>query len=229
MLKCINIRKISKIAGKLNIPVIVDDTIGSNFNINSLGYADIVFTSLTKIFSGSGDILAGSIILNPKSKWIDSFRNSLKEINLPTLSDGDIISLEKVSRDVNKRVFEQNKACLELKKRLETHRQIKSIFHPENCPNFNSILNPNGGYGCLLSFELNGGLDKAKQFYDSLKISKGPSLGTKFTLVCPYVLLAHYDELDWAASFGLPSHLIRVSVGLEHIDQLWKIFYEALE
>ena len=228
MLKCVNIKKISKIANKLNIPLIVDDTIGSNLNINSLEHADIVFTSLTKIFSGSGDILAGSLILNPKSRWIDQFRNALNEINLPILSDGDIVYLEKVSRDLNERVFKQNKACLELKKRLETHGEIKNIFHPENCPNFNSILVPEGGYGCLLSFELKGGLTKAKKFYDSLRISKGPSLGTKFTLVCPYVLLAHYDELDWAESFGIPSHLIRVSVGLENQDLLWKTFSQAL-
>ena len=228
MLKCVNIKKISEIANKLKIPVIVDDTIGSNININSLEHADIVFTSLTKIFSGSGDILAGSLILNPKSRWIDQFRNTLNEINLPKLSDSDIVSLEKVSRDVKQRVFEQNKACLELKKRLETHKEIKNIFHPEDCPNFNSILTSDGGYGCLLSFELKGGLEKAKKFYDSLQISKGPSLGTKFTLVCPYVLLAHYDELDWAESFGIPSHLIRVSVGLEDKDHLWRTFSEAL-
>jgi len=110
MLKCVNNKKISKIAKKLNIPLIVDDTIGSNLNINSLEHADKVFTSLTKIFSGSGDILAGSLILNPKSKWIDQFRNALNEINIPILSDGDIVYLEKVSRDVNQRVFEQNKA-----------------------------------------------------------------------------------------------------------------------
>ncbi len=228
MLKCVNIKKISEIANKLKIPLIVDDTIGSNININSLEHADIVFTSLTKIFSGSGDILAGSLILNPKSRWIDQFRNTLNEINLPKLSDSDIVSLEKVSRDVKQRVFEQNKACLELKKRLETHKEIKNIFHPEDCPNFNSILTSDGGYGCLLSFELKGGLEKAKNFYDYLQISKGPSLGTKFTLVCPYVLLAHYDELDWAESFGIPSHLIRVSVGLEDKDHIWRTFSEAL-
>ena len=93
MLKCANIKKISGIANKLKIPVIVDDTIGSNININSLEHADIVFTSLTKIFSGSGDILAGSLILNPKSRWIDQFRNALNDINLPMLSDGDICLL----------------------------------------------------------------------------------------------------------------------------------------
>ncbi len=228
MLKCVNIKKISQIAHKLNIPIIIDDTVGSNLNINSIKYADMVFTSLTKIFSGSGDIMAGSLVLNPKSKWINQFRNALKEVTLPRLSDGDVVTLEKVSRDVRYRVFEQNKACLVLKKRLETHKEIKNIYHPENCTNFNSILTSEGGYGCLLSFELKGGIEKAKKFYDCLRMSKGPSLGTKFTLVCPYVLLAHYKELDWAESFGIPSHLIRVSVGLEDKDYLWKVFSEAL-
>tara|TARA_B100000965_G_scaffold230532_1_gene193022 strand:+ start:1740 stop:3203 length:1464 start_codon:yes stop_codon:yes gene_type:complete len=229
MLKCVNIKKIARIANKLEIPIITDDTIGSNVNINSIQYSDIIFSSLTKIFSGSGDILAGSLILNSKSKWFNEFKNTLKDINLPKLSDGDLVSLEKTSQDFEYRIQKQNESCLDLKHKLEHHKSIKNIFHPENCPNFNSIIRSGGGYGCLLSFELKGGLEKAKLFYDSIKISKGPSLGTKFTLVCPYVQLAHYKELDWAESFGIPSHLIRVSVGLENKDYLWHVFSNALK
>ena len=228
LLKCANIKKIAQIGNKLNIPIITDDTIGSNVNINSLKYSDIVFTSLTKIFSGSGDILAGSLVINSKGKWFKKFTNALKGLDIPKLSDGDIISLEKESKNFEHRILNQNKSCLELKKRLEGHKHIKNIFHPENCPNFNSILKISGGYGCLLSLELKGGLKKTKRFYDSLKLSKGPSLGTRFTLVCPYVQLAHYKELEWAESFGIPSHLIRVSVGLENIEYLWNTFSEAL-
>ena len=89
-------------------------------------------------------------------------------------------------------------------------------------------MRPGAGYGCLLSFELHGGLKAAKRFYDALKVCKGPSLGTKFTLVCPYVLLAHYKELDWAENCGVPRHLIRVSVGLEKPQELWQRFEVAL-
>ena len=229
LLKCTNIKKISKIANDLKIPVITDDTIGSNININSLEVSDMVFTSLTKIFSGSGDILAGSLVINPKSKWVDKFKKVLDNINLPELSFNDLISLEKASRDVEQRVSLQNFNCLELKKRLEKHYTIKKVYHPENCNNFNSIMKINGGYGCLLSFELKDGLDKTIRFYNSLKLSKGPSLGTEFTIVCPYVQLAHYNELDWAAKFGVPPYLIRVSVGCEDINLLWDKFAKALE
>ena len=228
LLKCANIKKIAQIGKKLNIPIITDDTIGSNVNINSLKYSDMVFSSLTKIFSGSGDILAGSLVINSKGKWFKKFRNALKNLDIPKLSDGDIISLEKESKNFEHRIINQNKSCLDLKKRLEGHKHIKNIFHPENCTNFNSLLKSGGGYGCLLSFELKGGIKKAKKFYNALKLSKGPSLGTKFTLVCPYVLLAHYNEIEWAESFGIPSHLIRVSVGLENIEHLWDKFSDAL-
>ncbi len=228
LLKCANIKKIAQIANKLNTPIITDDTIGSNVNINSVEHSDIIFSSLTKIFSGSGDILAGSLVINSKGKWFSEFTNAIKTIDLPKLSDRDIISLEKESRNFEERINKQNKSCLDLKNKLENNKSIKQIFHPEHCPNFNSIKRNEGGYGCLLSFELKGGLRKAKRFYNSLKISKGPSLGTKFTLVCPYVQLAHYKELDWAESFGIPSHLIRVSVGLENKDYLWETFSNAL-
>ena len=66
------------------------------------------------------------------------------------------------------------------------------------------------------------------RFYDALRVCKGPSLGTNFTLVCPYTLLAHYDELDWAESCGVPRHLIRVSAGLEDSADLVTRFEEAL-
>ena len=85
------------------------------------------------------------------------------------------------------------------------------------------------GYGCLLSFELKQGRQQAQVVYDALRVSKGPSLGTNFTLACPYTQLAHYDELAWAARCGVPSHLLRVSVGLEDPGDLWKRFELALE
>jgi len=65
---------------------------------------------------------------------------------------------------------------------------------------------------------------RSPAFYDRLKVSKGPSLGTNFTLACPYTLLAHYDELEWAESCGVDRYLIRVSAGLEPVDDLIQRF-----
>ena len=65
-------------------------------------------------------------------------------------------------------------------------------------------------------------------FYDALGVNKGPSLGTNFTLACPYTLLAHYTELSWAASYGVESELVRISVGLEPVSTLKDVLASAL-
>ncbi len=229
MLQCVDLVAISNSAQKRGIPLIVDDTIGSPININVIPYADIVFSSLTKSFAGRGDILAGGLVISPYSRWKKQLSKIIPDVQLAPLSDPDVIALEETSRDINTRLSLLNEACLELKRKLETLPEISRVLHPENCANFNKLLKANGGYGCLLSFELNGGIEKTKKVYDFLKVNKGPSLGTNFTLVCPYVLLAHYGELGWAARCGVPSHLLRVSVGLEDSTDLWERFYAAIK
>ncbi len=228
MLQCIDLPEVSKLARTRHIPIIADDTIGSGVNINSLPYADLIFSSLTKSFAGSGDILAGGLVISPESPWANDFYTSLTKIGFTSLSDPDAIALERASKDVEKRLPKLNNACQHLKEKLERHPDILRVLHPSNCNNFKKIMRPQGGYGCLLSFEFKEGLPKAKRFYDALKVCKGPSLGTNFTLVCPYVLLAHYNELKWAEECGVPSHLIRVSVGLEEPNILWNRFAKAL-
>ncbi len=229
MLQCVDLITVSELAHKRGIPVIADDTIGSAMNIDALPYADLIFSSLTKSFAGKGDILAGALVISPLSYWHNELKDVLSEINLAPLADADAIALEKASRDVKERLSLLNQACITLKKRLDRHPAIAKVLHPESCPNFQSLMRPGAGHGCLLSLELVGGLPRAKKFYDSLEVCKGPSLGTNFTLVCPYVLLAHYNELKWAQACGIPPDLLRVSVGLENPESLWERFQKALQ
>ena len=228
LLKCVDLISISKLAQDKNIPIIVDDTIGSSLNVHLTPYADVIFSSLTKSFAGRGDILAGSTVVSPYSKWKKELAEIIPKVALSTLSDSDAIELEKTSRDVKDRLKKLNMSCLKLKEKLETKKEILKVLHPQNCENFNSLLKTGGGYGCLLSFELKGGIEQSKRVYDALKVNKGPSLGTNFTLVCPYVQLAHYKELKWASSCGVSEHLLRVSVGLENEDELWSRFNSVI-
>ncbi len=245
LLRCVDLAAIAELAHARAIPVIADDTIGSGLNIDALPYADLVFSSLTKSFAGRGDVLAGSLIVSPGSRWLraggdDDDPNAGA---LAPLADADAIALEVGSRDLEERLPRLNRHALELAERLAQHPAVARVFHPAGCPNFRALMRrPTSGHGCsapghgcfapghgcLLSFELKGGSDKAQRVYDALAVCKGPSLGTTFTLCCPYVLLAHYDELSWAESCGVPSHLLRVSVGLEDPDELWSRFHTAL-
>ena len=65
------------------------------------------------------------------------------------------------------------------------------------------------------------------RFFDALRMAKGPSLGTNYSLCCPYTLLAYYDELDAVEKYGVSRWLLRVSAGMEDIDDLIDRFERA--
>ena len=229
LLRCVDLPTIARLAHQQGIPVIADDTIGSAINVDALPHADLVFSSLTKSFAGRGDVLAGSLVLSHHSPWraqLAAASHSLQP--LAELADLDAIALEQGSEDVVARVHQLNANALSLAEHLRNHPAVAQLFHPGECQNFKALQRPGSGHGCLLSFELHGGTSSAQKVYDALVVCKGPSLGTAFTLVCPYVLLAHYEELPWANRCGVPSHLLRVSVGLEEPKDLWERFQQAL-
>jgi cystathionine gamma-synthase len=93
---------------------------------------------------------------------------------------------------------------------------------------YRAFRKPAGGYGGLLSLVLKDAPAATPRFFDALRVSKGPNLGTNYTLACPYTILAHYGELEFAESCGVSRHLVRVSVGLEDPDDLRRRFTEAL-
>lgn len=70
--------------------------------------------------------------------------------------------------------------------------------------------------------------EASRAFFDALACHKGPSLGTSFTLACPYTVLAHYNEMDWAQKYDVEEGLVRVSVGTEERERLLDIFRQAL-
>ena len=88
---------------------------------------------------------------------------------------------------------------------------------------------PSPGFGGLFSVVLRFAEVTSAPFYDTVRVSKGPSLGNNFTLLCPYTLLAHYAELNWAESVGIHRFLLRFSIGLEDEEDLKQRLSEALQ
>ncbi|KAG8820341.1 hypothetical protein FRC17_010191 [Serendipita sp. 399] len=107
---------------------------------------------------------------------------------------------------------------------------IKKLYYPKwiTTSLYDSLKTPQGGYGGLFSVTFTTPV-AARAFFDALGCEKGPSLGTNFTLACPFVILAHYTELDWVKQFGIDPNLVRVSVGLEKRGTLLKWIRVALE
>jgi cystathionine gamma-synthase len=137
--------------------------------------------------------------------------------------------LEQNSRHFAERVEATNENALALVEWLETRPEVASLWHPsrECRESYEAVMRQEEGFGGLVSIELHGGEPAAAAFYDALELSKGPSLGTNFSLVSPYTLLAHYNELDWAAERGAPRNLIRIWVGLEDPEDLEDRFARA--
>ncbi len=230
LLSCVPMARLSESLQPYGVPLVIDDTIATVVNVSALKYADVITTSLTKAFSGAGDVLAGAVTLNPNSQHYAVFRAWMdQEMATNDIFWGeDAVVLEANSRDFPKRVRRASQNAAALVDFLQNHPAVDRVYYPALADEgIREILRPHAGRGCLLSFTLKDP-SRAPQFYDALRVGKGPSLGTNFTLCCPYTLLAHYTELEWAASCGVPPHLLRVSVGLEEIPDLLERFSSAL-
>lgn len=231
LLTCPNLVRIRQLADKYDFAVVVDETIGTFGNVNVLQYSDIVVSSLTKIFSGDCNVMGGSAILNPNGRYYAGLKAAAVREYDDTYWAEDAVFMERNSRDFASRIERINTNAEAICDVLSSSRLTKALYYPKHNPsrpNYEICKLPSGGYGGLLSVTFHH-RPQAVTFYDALKTAKGPSLGTNFTLTSPYVLLAHYQELDWAAGFGVDPDLIRISVGLEETNELKAVFKDALK
>ncbi|KAF2176403.1 cystathionine gamma-synthase-like protein [Zopfia rhizophila CBS 207.26] len=226
-----DLERIRGLADKYDFYVVIDETVGNFLNVNVLPYGDVVVSSLTKVFSGDSNVMGGSAILNPKGRRYDILKRTWEKDYEDNHWAEDSIFLERNSRDFVSRIERINTNAEAICDVLRTHPLVKQVNYPKYSPTrsfYDKCRTPNGGYGGLLSATFYSTQD-AVTFFDSLDTVKGPSLGTNFTLSSPYVILAHYGELDWCASYGVDADLVRVSVGLEETNKLVKIFRHALD
>jgi cystathionine gamma-synthase len=231
LLASADLRGIDTLARKHDFPVLVDDTLGALVNVDVLPVADVVTCSLTKFFSGAGDVIAGSLVLNSQRPGAGRLREALAVEYEDLLDPEDAAVLEHNSRDCAARVRRINRTAEDLCEALRTHPLVERIDYPKyrDWQNYRAFLRADGGYGGLFSILLKNADRTAPHFFDALQIAKGPNLGTNFSLCCPYTILAHYNELDFVERCGISRYLVRVSVGLEEADWLIGRFRDALE
>jgi cystathionine gamma-synthase len=112
LLRSHDLKRLAKLARQHDFLIIVDDTISSFANIDLLPYADIVVSSLTKIFSGRGDVMGGSMVISPQGRSAGLLRAALPSMHIPDLFYLDAITLERNSRDFVARTFRINNTAL---------------------------------------------------------------------------------------------------------------------
>ena len=224
LLQSVDLKRLSSLCKKYNIPLVIDATLSTPYNIDLKPYADICVESLTKFACGNADVLMGAVILNENSKLSHMDIEFFKHCDKVYIKDIQRLAYE--IKDYELRVKKISKNTKALVKYFDSCSYIDKVFYcmsEENRLNYKEVMKDDNSYTGLISVTFNKAFHK---IYDNLNFAKGPSLGTEFTLLMPYTYLAHYDYmknengLKLLDKIGLPKDLLRISVGSEDIETI---------
>mmetsp|Transcript_28928 Transcript_28928/g.86837 ORF Transcript_28928/g.86837 Transcript_28928/m.86837 type:complete len:1028 (+) Transcript_28928:58-3141(+) len=233
LLRAPPLRELRRLADEFNFPLVVDDSISGFCNVDVLvpGGADVLVSSLTKQFSGANNAMGGSLVLNSHSPFHHRLHTRLMRDYEAMLWKEDAATLLSASSDVETRAAMSNANAMSVVQQLMDHPTVKHVYHPstETTELYNEFKRPRvGGYGALFSVLFHKD-EYARVFYNSLSCAKGPGFGSNFTLVCPYTMIAHFNELEWCRNYSVDPSLVRVWTGLEPRRELTALFGAALD
>ena len=136
LLKSPDLARIRALADKYQFIVVVDETIGNFLNVNVLQFADVVVSSLTKVFSGDSNVMGGSAILNPKGPFYPLLKQTWNREHEDNYWAEDAIFMERNSRDFVSRIDRINanaEAVCEVL-RQDPKGMSRNRFHSRMCP-----------------------------------------------------------------------------------------------
>lgn len=225
-----DLRRVTPLLRVHGVPLVADDAAATPVNVDLGAHADLIATSLSKFFVGTADAMGGAVICPPRSPWHEELHARLAAEHEELLGGEDAAVLAARLRDFPERMARHNRHGQLVAERLRAHPAVERVWYPrwEFSESYEAVRRPGGGWGALITFQPRHAASAAPRIYDRLEVCKGPSFGTIFTLACPFTLLAHYTELDWAEACGVSRHLIRISVGLEDPEELWARLERAL-
>ncbi|WP_055436853.1 trans-sulfuration enzyme family protein [Lacinutrix algicola] len=229
LLTITDIKAVADLAKAHKILTSIDNTFASPVNQTPGDFGiDLIMHSATKYFGGHSDICAGAV--TGSKEHMD--RIWKVSINLGgSLSDFTVWMLERSMKTMGLRVKKQTKNAGKMAKWLEKNDAIKKVYYPglKNHPEHELAKAQMHGFGAMLSFELEDGLDSEK-FQKALKLIKASlSLaGVESTVVSPsqtsHSLLSQ-EERD---AVGISDGLIRFSLGIESVKDLKKDIQQAI-
>jgi len=248
----VDLEKIGDLCEQKGIIYMVDNTMTSPYLFNPVKVkASLVINSLTKYVGGHGNALGGSVTDTGLFNWarfaniFEGFKTQVKPEVLGvtqirkkglrdaggTLSPEAAHSISVGSETLALRMERQSNNAFALATFFESHPLIKKVYYPglESHPQHHLAKKLFLKYGALMSIELDNSVD-CFEFLNKLKlVVKSSNLGDTRTLAIP---VAHtiFNELGPVkrAEMGISDSMIRLSVGIEDIDDLLKDFKEAL-
>jgi cystathionine gamma-synthase len=232
LLRTPDVREIKRLAERYKCALIIDGTLGTPYNIDVLPHADIVIESLTKYANGAADVMMGAVILNSSSAFYQGLKRSLPDfLERPYVRDVNRLAFQITGYGERMRKVNANTmALVDFLKSRQSVKRIYWAYQDESRVNYEKIQRAANSPGGIITLDLQVPLASV---YDRLRIAKGPSLGAEFTLVGPYLYHAHYDLVsseggrELLRNAGLNPELLRISVGVEEIDDLIQTFADA--
>jgi len=231
LLKIFDIALISEFAHTKNALVVVDNTFATPYFQKPLNLgADIVVHSTTKYINGHSDVIGGAVVLD-NEELHDKIKFYQMAIGaVPSPFDSWLILRGIKTLAVRMRQHEINASRVALF--LQKHPKVESVFFPglKTHVNHQVAAKQMTGFGGLVSFNIKGGLEAANKFFKGLKIfSLAESLGGVESLANYSTIMTHggFPD-DLKKKIGITDNLIRLSIGIEYVDDLIKDLDDAL-
>lgn len=230
-MQLIDLSLVSKVAKEFNIPVVVDNTFSTPYIQRPLDHGcDIVIHSATKYLNGHGDVIAG-IAVGKKDVLDDIAMTTQKDMGA-ILAPFDAWLILRGLKTLPIRMDRHTSNAEKIVQKLEAHDKVTDIYYPgKGTSEQNAIkdkqMSLNGG---MIAFEVDGSKETTQQLLNHLAIIKvAVSLGDAETLIEQPATMTHaVIPEEERVKMGITNSLIRLSVGLEHWEDIWNDLDQAL-
>lgn len=231
LLEIVDIALVSELAHKVGATVVVDNVMASPILQKPLELgADVVMYSATKHIDGQGRVLAGAVL--GSFSYIHEHLTPFIRHTGPTLSPFNAWLLTKSLETMEMRVHRMVENAQAIAEFLESRKEIKSVRFPglKSHPDYALATKQMSGGGTTIGFEFNGSQKDAFKFMDALRIIDiSNNLGDSKSLITHPASTTHRRlSPEVQAEMGIKPAVLRLSVGLEFVDDLIKDIDQAL-
>jgi cystathionine beta-lyase/cystathionine gamma-synthase len=229
--RVLDTRAIAPLAAEHGFVVVCDATFASPVNFQPLSNGvDVVIHSATKYLNGHHDVMSG--VVCGSAPFIEEATQIMRRWGQAP-DPFACWMLERGLKTLEVRVLRQNASAMTLAERLAEHPRVKAVHYPglPYHPDHDIARSMLTGFGGMLGFEVSGGGDAAERMLARLRlIARAGSLGSVDSLASEPRRNSHV-ELSPAEriAIGAPDGFIRLSVGLETVDDLWRDLFDALD
>ncbi|MCA9595381.1 MAG: cystathionine gamma-synthase [Myxococcales bacterium] len=231
LLKVFDIRAIADIAEQHRVPLVVDNTFASPVLQSPLSLgATVVMHSTTKYINGHSDVVGGALVTADAelAERIQFLQNAIGAVPSPM----DCYLVLRGIKTLPVRMRQHVKSASDLARRLSEHPRVKTVHYPglESHPDHALAARQMRGPGGMISLDLEGGLSESRAFLSALRVfALAESLGGVESLAEHPAIMTHASIPPEAReALGISDGFVRLSVGLEDVEDLWQDLDQAL-